>query len=265
MDKIIEEQLNRMEAALKSLTDSIAGYNPSITAANALLQAESDLQDGLKQLVQHQRNFTRMTALQNTIAQQNESITAQVTTLAELRTELLSIPSSLPQDGRRDVTAKEVLAYAKHIARFSAPPNFRPKSASAAAVKVEGADGKSKVEKADVKEEGKDGGDQPVEGRGLADLQEEEKQWLDPWTGVQFTPWPGEDVIKRGALGHIQAMVENGVDPASVVSMGPQEESRVEEIPVTAGEDSHRQAQPRAPREEPKVFGGLDLYDPDEE
>ena len=49
MNIIIQSQLDRVEMALNTLIESIASYNPSIPAANALLAADDDLNKGLKQ------------------------------------------------------------------------------------------------------------------------------------------------------------------------------------------------------------------------
>ena len=49
MNVIIQAQLDRVETALNTLVESITSYNPSVTAANALLAADDDLNKGLKQ------------------------------------------------------------------------------------------------------------------------------------------------------------------------------------------------------------------------
>ena len=43
MNSIVQGQLDRVDAALNTLVDSIASYNPSIPAANDLLAADDDL------------------------------------------------------------------------------------------------------------------------------------------------------------------------------------------------------------------------------
>lgn len=49
MNTIIQAQLDRVETALTTLIESVASYNPSIPAANALLAADDDLNKGLEQ------------------------------------------------------------------------------------------------------------------------------------------------------------------------------------------------------------------------
>lgn len=49
MDTVLHTQLDRVEKALTTLIDSIASYNPSIIAANDLLAADDELNNGVKQ------------------------------------------------------------------------------------------------------------------------------------------------------------------------------------------------------------------------
>ena len=48
MNSIIQGQLDRVETALNTLIESIASYNPSVTAANDLLAADDELAQGVK-------------------------------------------------------------------------------------------------------------------------------------------------------------------------------------------------------------------------
>ena len=256
MNSHLQTRLTTLESALTDLLTSISSYAPSISAATALLTADQDLQSSLKALSEHQRNTARIASLRQTISRQNNDITSHLTLLADVRRELLEIPTSLPNKDRREVSSGEVLSYAKKIARFTMPPNMWP--SVAAVVKTETPEGEG---------EG-NGQKQDEEGKGIESLEEIEKQWLDPWTGVQFTPWPGEEVIRSGGLAEIQAMVERGIDPATV---GPSEGEETkkgiwEEMSGVEG-GGNGQVQMRVERgeEKPRVFGGLDLYDPDEE
>ena len=259
MDTHLLALLTRIETALTTLTDSIATYNPSIPAAQALLTADADLQNGLKDLHTHQRNHARIQQLRETIDQQNAQITSTVQLLADTRADLLAVPTALPQKERRDVQYTELLDYAKRISRFTAPPNFRAQIVPKA-TETERPDG------ADVVMGENTAGDK--EGIGLEQLKQEEKQWLDPWTGIQFTPWPSEEVMKRGALFRLQGMLERKEDIEGV-----KEENEIQ------GDEPQRQTEaqeskprvsgivpgPRKKEDKPKVFGGLDLYDPDDE
>ena len=116
---------------------------------------------------------------------------------------------------------------------------------------------------------------------------------------MQVTPWPGEDVLKRGGLAELQAIVERGgnmgidgvedvtgeggeeknigggenTDMGDIqqggevdVATGGADVGRPENRNIALGQQAAALAAPGPKREEkPKVFGGLDLYDPDEE
>ena len=292
MNTIIEAQLDRVETALNTLVESIASYNPSIPAASALLSADDDLNNGLKQCMNrpfqtaedpatrsslnfipanasvvstHQRNHARIESLRSTIDQQNASITDTLTTLASTRTDLLSIPSSLPQNNSRNVPYHELLDYAKRISRYTVPPTFRPALPPALPAPPAAINGDSvAVEDGaeDVKEE--------KEGRGTASLQDTERKWLDPLTQIPFVPWVNDETIKRGALAEIQSAIERGEDPGNLRA-GGSEGNKGETMEI--GEDGDAVGRESGAgtdgavgmqrEERPKVFGGLDLYDPD--
>ena len=119
------------------------------------------------------------------------------------------------------------------------------------------------------------------EGRGTTALEASEREWLDPLRRMDWVPWVDEEMMRRGALAEIQSMVERGEDPVRVgvgVSVGGEVEG--EEREGSAGEGAREEVVgPPTAREEdgavvqrvekdekkPVVFGGLDLYDPDED
>lgn len=49
MEAVLQSQLDRVETALTTLIESIASYNPSISAANDLLAADDELNKGVEQ------------------------------------------------------------------------------------------------------------------------------------------------------------------------------------------------------------------------
>ena len=276
MNDIIQSQLDRVESALTTLIDSIASYNPSITATSALITADDELAQGLKKLATHQRNHARILQLQEQIAQRNESITTTLTTLASTRADLLSTPTSLPPKETRNVPYTQLLDYAKQISRFTAPPTFRPPmlppANAPAPAAVNGADAAdAKV----AKEVGMGERDGDGKGIGMGSLEDVEKKWLDPLRQIPFVPWVMEDVMRQGALAQIQAMVEKGEDPESVGRGGEEvvkgEEVVGEEMEGVQGSGGpigvmeQRKPEMKVEKEKPKVFGGLDLYDPDDE
>ncbi|KAF6235324.1 hypothetical protein HO173_006520 [Letharia columbiana] len=267
MNNIIQAQLDRVETALNTLIESIASYNPSIPAANALLAADDDLNEGLQQLVStHQRNHARIQSLRSTIDQQNASITDTLTALASTRADLLSIPSSLPQKDARNVPYNELLDYAKRISRYTVPPTFRhalPPAQPAIPPAVNG--------DTVAVEEGAEDSKEEKEGMGTASLEDIERKWLDPLTQIPFVPWVSDETIKRGALAEIQSMVERGDDPENMGAGGSKEEKgetmEIGESEDAAGKEGGISADGgmgmQRREEKPKVFGGLDLYDPD--
>lgn len=205
MDQILLTQLDRLEAALTTLTESISDYNPSVPAAHALLAADEDLQRGLKQLHTHQCNQLKIQQLRDVIEAQNAQITSHLQLLADTRADLLSIPTSLPERGRREVEYGELLEYAKYVGQYTMPPNFRPSMVESAGEEVGmvGVEGEGAIAQQQQQQ-------QSGESKVLEDILRNEKQYLDASTGIQFTPWPSEDVIKRGALARIQGMMERG-------------------------------------------------------
>lgn len=108
------------------------------------------------------------------------------------------------------------------------------------------------------------------EGRGTASLEDMERKWLDPLTQIPFVPWVNDETIKRGALAEIQSMVERGEDPENMGAGGSEEKGETmetgksEDAVGTERDLSADGGMGMQRREEkPKVFGGLDLYDPD--
>ncbi|KAL6715149.1 hypothetical protein ACLMJK_007413 [Lecanora helva] len=269
MNNLLQTRLDRIDTALATLIDSIAVYSPSITAANTLLEADDELQNGLKQLVQHQKNHARIVALHDKIAQQNAHITSTITTLADIRTDLLSTPTSLPRKDARNVEYTELLDYAKNISRYTVPPTSQkplnlPKIQTDATAATNG-------ESEGEKERDGDG-----KGIGTEALENEEKKWLEPLMQIPFAPWVSDDVMRAGALAQIQAMVERGEDPAELKPEGGKagaekdqaegqgmEDVRMEttrDDQVTTSRGGEARQEKKATK--PEVFGGLDLYDP---
>jgi hypothetical protein len=109
----------------------------------------------------------------------------------------------------------------------------------------------------------------------LSSLSDGDKAWLDPLTQVPFLPWPNEEMIAQSALarsqgwagavgdviGDGQAGVANGPG-GEEVSGGITEDAGV---PAQASRQENYRRPSEAEQEKPKVFMGLDLYDPDED
>ncbi|KAI4250874.1 MAG: hypothetical protein LQ352_005200 [Teloschistes flavicans] len=295
MNVIIQNQLDRIETALNTLITSIESYNPSVPAAIDLLAADTALQEGVKQLTQHQINHARILRLRSTIEAQNQQITSTLTLLANTRKELLSTPATVFPENSRSVPYTELLDYAKKISPFTVPPTFREPTRAPKAAKVtdqkENAtpvvngvrDAVAEAREASAVANGETTQSKESKGVGESSLEQADVQWLNPLEQIPFVPWPTEEVIKRGALGQIQVMLEQGFDPGSgEIQEGNTKEGKAEEaiadipmgeaaarapmIPSQATIDSmERRADPRRREEKPKVFKGLDLDEDSDE
>ncbi|KAL8996088.1 MAG: hypothetical protein Q9169_004327 [Polycauliona sp. 2 TL-2023] len=297
MNAIIQSQLDRIDTALTTLITSIESYNPSVPAAIDLLAADDELQKGVRLLAQHQTNHSRILRLRSDIEAHEQQTKSTLSLLAETREELLSTPATTFPEHSRNVPFTELLEYAKNISRYTIPPTFReplpqPK-ATETADKVEGAtpavngtgDLVTEAREVNAIANGAEApnGEAKEKGVGVSSLTPDEVIWLNELARTDFVPWPNEEVIKRGALGQIQVMLEQGVNPES---RGAAEEAarRVEaedtdknvqmgEGPVESIAEGGQQnmdpgegrmEQPRR-EEKPKVFKGLDLDEDSDE
>ncbi|KAL8842887.1 MAG: hypothetical protein Q9170_000291 [Blastenia crenularia] len=290
MDAIIQSQLDRVEAALNTLVSSIESYKPSVPAAIDLLAADIELQKAVKQLAQHQAHYAHILHLRSVIDVHDQQRKAALTLLADTRKDLLSSPATAFPETSRNVPYTELLDYASRISRYTVPPAFRERPAplkpmistdeavdvapivNGISDAVAEARDVNTIANGEVPPAGDD------KGVGVSSLELDEKQWLNPWAQTLFAPWPTEDVIKKGALGHIQVMLEQGGNPSSGETAGGgtgggggQEEMNewtemnqsTEQAPTEIGEaDAHegaRRADVQRREEKPKVFKGLDL------
>ena len=114
---------------------------------------------------------------------------------------------------------------------------------------------------------------------GVSFLSDAEHKWLHPQKQVSLVPWPTEEAVQRGALSQIRTVLESGDKPAN--SAARTDDDVVEEGALTGlnwrslenGETYQKEPEEiglprqvdRSGEEKPAVFGGLDLYNPDEE
>ncbi|KAK3116200.1 hypothetical protein LTR53_003694 [Teratosphaeriaceae sp. CCFEE 6253] len=238
-----------MEHSLQRLTDSIAAYNPSTTAADELVAADDALSEDLETLVQHQRNVHRIAELKRVAQANDDRLKAHFRALAALRKELVAIPPMSIEPTTRNVSVDALLAHARFISPTTVPPTFRkqdpPPEAAPPPQASNGAATPAPV--------GAQGGEETAAGTSNSayipstakisaeTLTEPEIAWLNPLAALAFAPWPEAPVIAAGALGAIQRMVEAGRDPGSVLSpeerveaerrrKGEEERERVEEV-----------------------------------
>lgn len=216
-----------------------------------------------------------------------------MTLLVDVRKELLATPATVFSEAQRNVPYTELLDYAKRISRYTVPPTFRPpvpvaKSSDAAQsqpIDASSVNGASAEQPGQAPPTASPSGQDQGEGIGVSSLDQKEVQWLDPLNQIPFVPWPSEDVIRQGALAQLQVILEQEVDPSSITTRAGgvvkegiiQNAMAVEKsgdtvayggVPDNANPGSRsgplgQQAERR--EEKPMVFGGLDLYDPDDE
>lgn len=241
----------------------------------------------------HQEYYARILRLRETVDNLNHRITASLSSLAAIRKDLLATPATVFSQDQRKVPYAELLDYASRINKYTIPPTLRqpgpilqpedttqmpqqppnPLPSNGSGISAEQNFPSPVVSSLNTQAHG--------EGIGVLSLDQKEVQWLDPLsTQIPFVPWPSEDVIRRGALAQIQLLLEQGQDPNNAVTSIAGEETE----PAPASADAIVVDQPEGVRaadletpvgrvpqverireEKPKVFAGLDLYDPDEE
>lgn len=237
----------------------------------------------------HQEYYGHILRLRETVDNLNQRITASLSSFADVRKELLATPATVFSQDRRNVPYAELLDYASRINKYTIPPTFRqpvsnlqaadttqvqqplnPLPSNGSGTSAEQCVSSPVVSSLNAQAHG--------EGIGMSSLDQKELQWLDPLsTQVPSVPWPSEEIIRRGALAQIQLMLEQGKDPNNVIISTVGEEIEpasgdaivvdppgaiVVDLETPVGRMTQVE---RIMEEKPKVFAGLDLYDPDEE
>ena len=215
-------------------------------------------------MVEHQQKHLRIEKLRQTAGSLDETIKTSIRLLAETRKEIQAIPSSEPNTSRREVKVDELLSYAKFISKTTVPPTLRQplpddllrkpvKSEKQESHKVNGA--ATPNETADVKASNGNSGNNPAYARseniGVQAMEERDKAWLEAAGNLPFEPWPSHGVIQNGALAKIQRMLENGQDPASVLTA---EEQAEEDRKKKEQEEREREEQEERVRRRMSVF-----------
>lgn len=172
-----------------------------------------------------------------------------------------------------EVPYEDLLTYARKISKYTLPPRFTQPQASNATNASEPSAGS-----------GSDGGPLPL------GLYEEDVTALNPSSQVQFTPWPSEEVMKRGALSQMGYGEELRAKGLPVPILAPPEDGQVEmedvdgvggpseitvadqppeqHVPVSGAQGNGRPAQQLQQQQQQALSGlslSLDLYDPDED
>lgn len=178
----------------------------------------------------HQANYARLLSLRQTASALDENIKSTTRMLAETRKELLSIQSKPDTVAVREVPVEDLLSYAKFISKTTVPPTFRGHIAkdilSSSHQPIEQSQTTQIANGMATPAGAAPDGVLPQQqgnGIGLTTLNEEKKDMLDPLSKLPFYPWPSPDIIRMGALSSVQLMLEDGVDPTTVLSKEEQE------------------------------------------
>lgn len=279
MDALLTERLDQLDKALNRLIDSISSYNPSVPAAAELLTADDQLTAGLRQLAVHQANHDQILSLRTDITTFTTATRESLSRLASVREEVLSIPLLVPQDRPEHDSVKytDLLDYASKVSRYTVPPKRLDGSLLSLESQIPQESATLDLRVEDNVPHDQVASPSAVElGFGVKQLQEAEVQWLHPENLVSFLPWPTEEVIQRGALAAIDRGDTAELDPAQVQEQGADMEGTEQQhVGDTQAEETSKQGEAAVAQvssfkrevieQKSKVFGGLDLYDPDME
>ncbi|QDS78087.1 hypothetical protein FKW77_003835 [Venturia effusa] len=300
MEAILEERFQRVEVALNTLIDSLTTANPMVQAAHDLHAADKEFDEGLVQLSRHQANHARILKLRQTTESLDDQIKSTVTNLAEIRKELLAIPSAAePDTPTRDVPFDELLAFAKNIAKFTLPPGHHlrpPKTEEPVTepITVPATEPPTDITMTNggLLQSPREPGTSPVQsqpqdntgefkadpdGRAFSKLTQEQRAFLDDAQRMPFMPWPDFDLINRGILRQVETIIAQGIDPATVLTEAEQAANEADmqrQRDELDAAEKKRQQEWRAqqaqqarqnPKEPEKVFDAFAMFEEDED
>ena len=223
-------------------------------------------------MIVHQSNHRRIQELKQTTDALDETLRKTIQLLADTRKDILAIPSSITVEGpRREIEVDGLLAYAKFISKTTVPPTSRKQDPPTVPVKREetntnAANGiETPLASGHVQDHTQDSGEEVP---GMKTSDDNGGKSSEPLNGVLFVPWPSQELIQYGALGHIQRMIDNRQDPASVLTEDQQAER---DMARKSDEEKARLAQEEADRHRMSMFDtGVvrrptvnDIFDPD--
>lgn len=302
MNTTLQSTLSTLESSLDALVDSITTYNPSPSAAHALLTADDALTSALDTLSTHQRNAHALTQLRAASARLDDRIKSTLSELAATRATLRAqAPPEKYAPAREPVDYKLLLSTAQRIAPFTRPP------AKASVPQSEQMQAQSQSEQAREQAEGMA---DPSQGTASTDfatmtttahssqqqqqpgdavdavLDPQHRAWLDPRVAATagFVPWPDERALWAGALGRLHGEGLAGVtgdatsaadrkleqdDDKALVNGAVQSESaaaRPARAQLTGEEIERRRAEAEARRkQQEEELEGFELYNPDDD
>lgn len=140
----IKQSLTQFETVLAQLVGSVSKFQPSVDAAEKLIQADARLNESIAELLEHQKAAEKLLRLRKVSTALDEQLNTLLVTLADCRRTLRGLPRpsekyvqffeqkeqglsvddiDLAQQPR--VSAKDLLHYATKITKFtSAPPGY---------------------------------------------------------------------------------------------------------------------------------------------
>ncbi|KAK5712045.1 hypothetical protein LTR15_012114 [Elasticomyces elasticus] len=252
----LQASYQNLDASLQRLTDSIAAYNPSPTAASDLLAADDALTIDLSTLLTHQHNTHLLSALHDQARANDEKIKSHFRAVAALRKEVTAIPSFSPPTATttREIGVDELLSYARYISPTTVPPTFRRTALkSGLDTGITSGGGLGTPPPPAIQDSGAGDGEMEAMKRtnpATLDLNAAHAAWLSP--SLPFAPWPEQYILTAGALGRIQIMLEQGKDPGAVLSPAEQKE---------ADEVKRVQVERERVEEEERVRRGRGMFD----
>ncbi|UNI13272.1 hypothetical protein JDV02_000029 [Purpureocillium takamizusanense] len=256
MDKYIDGRFERLEKALSNLIDSVAKYHPSVSQAEELKAADTELGKGLEQVQTHQRNHLRILRLRQTSAALDTQIKDTLTSLAEARRGIVTTrTTTFPREPNYPIAYEELLSYARRISKTTLPPAATINAATALATVPASPEGQTPAANdsqtpAAVTPSARTPSrtQSPAPNGALSQaplsepptqqttalsmntsLPEGMSQYLNPLSGQLFFPWPLEDKIRSGALASYQILAEQGIDPKGYDPVTEEERKRKDE------------------------------------
>ncbi|KAI0109778.1 hypothetical protein F4814DRAFT_424584 [Daldinia grandis] len=273
MDKQLDVCFDRVEKALGTLVDSIAKYHPSVAQVNELGLADVELNKGLEDLQTHQSNYRRIQDLRAATTSFDTQIKDTLRLLANTRKELVNAPATVfPSDRPSyDIDYDELLAYASRISKTTIPPagatnshSVEPKAENSGGPGIDtaattpaggtpngaptGAVTPANTNGAQQQDPASQSQQLITVGNGDAAAAQEELPWkLNPFSDVEFVPWPSEESVRKGALVTLAFLSEKGIDPENY---DPEEEkARKEREKEEQQATEERERQEREERE----------------
>ncbi|PHH78630.1 hypothetical protein CDD82_2933 [Ophiocordyceps australis] len=289
MDKVVDSAFDRLEKALASLTDSVTKYQPSVSQAEELRAADTQLRECLEQVESHQNSYYRLQDLRQTSATLDAQIRDTLMTLASTRRDLVATPTTKFSNAPHyPIVYEELLSYARRISKTTMPPAATlatpvgaPNAATPSSTPDTHTPGPAASDalphSATTPTAPTPSGTQSPIANGAptqlpaADQQSQAilhhsqqtgsssqntslpqvmSQYMNPLSGQLFFPWPSEDKIRCGALAAIQRLVDQGIDPKGYDPATEEERKRQEEQGRKAKEDREKAEREHQLREE---------------